>query len=255
MKVTRAVVPSLFTVLNMFSGYMSIINASHGAVEAACWFIILAAAFDSLDGVMARLTKSSSSFGVEIDSLSDVVSFGAAPAYLVYQVSLYHLEGAGIFISSLLMIFGGLRLARFNVQLVGYDKDHFTGLPIPLSAITIASFLLTYYDPLTGLQPAAETVLPWLAGILALLMVSKVKYDTLPNISRRAVRREPWKFVFIGLAIIVIFASAGNAVFFLLVLFILLGIVRYIVTMIRHMMRTDESLDDEESAEPTRVDI
>ncbi|MDH3251933.1 MAG: CDP-diacylglycerol--serine O-phosphatidyltransferase [Ignavibacteria bacterium] len=255
MKVTRAVVPSLFTVLNMFCGYMSIIYASRGEFETACWFIILAAAFDSLDGVMARLTKSSSSFGVEIDSLSDVVSFGAAPAFLVYQVSLFRLEGAGIFISSLLMIFGGLRLARFNVQLVGYDKEHFTGLPIPVSAITVASFVLTYYDSLAGLQPAAQASLPWLVGVLALLMVSKVKYDTLPNISRRALRKEPWKFVFLALAVIVIFASAGNAVFPLLVLFILLGIIRYVATLIRHMIRTGESLDEEESAEPTRVDI
>lgn len=128
MKITRAVVPSLFTVLNMFCGFMSVIHASKGDMIPASWFIILAAGFDALDGVMARITKSSSAFGVEIDSLSDVVSFGVAPAFLVYKFSLFQLEGVGIFVSSLLMIFAGLRLARFNVQLVGFDKDHFVGL-------------------------------------------------------------------------------------------------------------------------------
>ncbi len=196
MKITRAVVPSLFTVLNMFCGFMSIIHASRGEYVNASWFIVLAAGFDSLDGVMARITKSSSEFGVEIDSLSDAISFGAAPAFLVYRMSLYQLEAMGIIVSSLLMIFGALRLARFNVQLVGFDKDYFSGLPIPASALTVASFTLNYYSETTGLDPRAEVFLPWLSVLLGLLMVSKVKYDTLPKVSRRALKKEPWKFVF-----------------------------------------------------------
>ena len=83
MKITRAVVPSLFTVLNMFCGFLSIVNSGEGQFDVAAWFIILGGVFDSLDGVMARITKSSSEFGVEFDSLSDVVTFGAAPAFLV----------------------------------------------------------------------------------------------------------------------------------------------------------------------------
>ena len=121
MKITRAVVPSLFTVLNMFSGFMSILHASRGEFIAASWFIALAAGFDALDGVMARITKSSSQFGVEIDSLSDVVSFGAAPAFLVYQMDLHRLEGVGVVVSSLLMVFarpsaGTIQLAAEGVR-------------------------------------------------------------------------------------------------------------------------------------------
>ena len=172
MRVTRAFVPSLFTVLNMFCGFMSIINASRQEFIAASWFIVLAAGFDSLDGVMARITKSTSDFGVQIDSLSDVVSFGAAPAFLVYQMSLWTMGGLGMLLSSLLMIFGGLRLARFNVQLVGFDKDHFVGLPIPVSALTVASFTLNYFVPGPGLPPLAATLLPWMVVLLGLLMVS-----------------------------------------------------------------------------------
>ena len=254
MRITRAVVPSLFTVLNMFSGFMSIIHASRGEIIAAAWFIILAAGFDALDGVMARITKSSSEFGVQIDSLSDVVSFGAAPAFLVYTLSLYRMEGFGILISSLLMIFGGLRLARFNVQLVGFHKDHFVGLPIPASALTVASFTLYWYNELTGLDATAASLLPWLVGILSFLMVSKVRYDTLPKISRRAVRKEPWKFAFFALSIVVIFVTGGNAIFPLMVLFITLGLIRYAAVMVRRLLHAPPRYEDEESIEPTRID-
>jgi CDP-diacylglycerol--serine O-phosphatidyltransferase len=256
MKITRAVVPSLFTVLNMFCGFISMIDASRGEFLSAAWFIILAAGFDSLDGVMARITKSTSEFGVEIDSLSDIVSFGAAPAFLVYEIHLYTLEGMGILLSSLLMIFGGLRLARFNVQLVGFDKEHFVGLPIPASAITIASFILNYWREDSGLNGQAAQVLPWMTVALSLLMVSRVKYDTLPRISRRAVKREPWKFAFLGLAIVVVFVTGGSAIFPLLVLFATLGIVRYAVSSVRHVLHMQQKLDDDDEAvEPTRVDI
>ncbi len=255
MRITRAVVPSLFTMLNMFSGFMSIIHASRGEYITASWFIVLAAGFDTLDGIMARITRSSSEFGVEIDSLSDVVSFGAAPSFLVYQMSLQSLDGLGILISSLLMVFGGLRLARFNVQLVGYDKDQFVGLPIPASALTVASFTLNYYVEGTGLVPAAAAVLPWMIVALALLMVSKIRYDTLPKISRRSLIREPWKFVFLALAVIVVFVTGGTAIFPLFVLFIALGIIRYLIVFVRRLLHGHSKYEDEDDGvEPTRID-
>jgi CDP-diacylglycerol---serine O-phosphatidyltransferase len=255
MKITRAVVPSLFTVLNMFSGFLSIIHASRGEFVSASWFIVLAAGFDSLDGVMARITRSSSEFGVQIDSLSDMVSFGAAPSFLVYQLSLHQLGGVGILLSSLLMIFGGLRLARFNVQLVGFDKDHFVGLPIPASALTVASFTLNFYTEGVGLDGTAAAVLPWMNVALALLMVSKVKYDTMPKVSRRTLAKEPWKFIFLFLAVIVVFVTGGSAIFPLFVLFIALGVIRYLVVTVRRLMHGRVKYEDEDDAvEPTRID-
>lgn len=258
MRITRAVVPSLFTVLNMFSGFMSIIHASRGDFLAAAWFIVLAAGFDAFDGIMARITKSSSAFGVEIDSLSDVVSFGAAPSFLVYQIHLSVLGGLGIFLSSFLMVFGGLRLARFNVQLVGFDKDHYVGLPIPVSALTVASFVMNYAVPGGGLIPEAAAILPWMVVVLGLLMVSKVRYDTLPRISTRAVRREPWKFVFAVLAAVVVVLTGGSALFPLFVLFIGVGILRTAIKWFRRIgkhretLEAEEEEEDEEAAEPTR---
>jgi CDP-diacylglycerol--serine O-phosphatidyltransferase len=254
MRITRAFVPSLFTVLNMFSGFLSIIHASRDEPITAAWFIILAAGFDSLDGVMARITRSSSQFGVEIDSLSDVVSFGAAPAFLVYQVYLNELGGLGVLLSSLLMVFAGLRLARFNVNLTGFDKDHFVGLPTPVSALTVASFILVAWSEPAGLGSSAA-VLPWMVVALALLMVSKVKYDTLPTISKRAIRREPWKFVFLALAVIVVFVRGSSVIFPLFVLFIGLGLLRYVGSTIKHLIHTEHKLDEEESVEPTKADL
>ena len=255
MRITRAVVPSLFTVLNMFCGFLSIIHASKGEFINASWFIILAAGFDAFDGIMARITRSSSEFGVQIDSLSDVVSFGAAPSFLVYQMYLHNLAGYGILISSLPMIFGGLRLARFNVQLVGLDKDHFVGLPIPVSALTIASFVLNYWSDIRGLDSVAADFLPWMLVALSLLMVSKVKYDTLPKISKRALEKEPWKFIFLALAIVVVFVTAGSAILPLFVLFIFLGILRYIGSTIRHLLSDEHKMEEEESVEPSKLDI
>jgi CDP-diacylglycerol--serine O-phosphatidyltransferase len=253
MRITRAVVPSLFTVLNMFCGFMAIIDISRGEFISASWLLLLAAGFDAVDGIMARITKSTSDFGVQIDSLSDVISFGAAPSFLVYQMHLHVLGGMGIFISSLLMVFGGLRLARFNVQLVGFDKDHFVGLPIPASALTVASFTWTYFRPGTGLDPTASAVLPWLVVGLGLLMVSKVKYDTLPKISRKAVQREPWKYVFALLAAIVVVITGGSAVFPLFLLFIGIGIIRYVAGWVRrHRPPGGGDEEDEEAVEPSR---
>ncbi len=254
MRITRAVVPSLFTVLNMFSGFMSIIHASHNEFIPACWFIVLAAGFDALDGIMARITKSTSQFGVEIDSLSDVVSFGAAPAFLVYQYGLGSMDGLGIFLSSLLMIFAGLRLARFNVQLVGFDKDHFVGLPVPVSAITVASFIINAVNGIEPFTAIAPAVLPWLTVVLAFLMVSKVRYDTLPKVSARAIRKEPWKFIFFALAAIVVSVTAGSAIFPLFMLFILIGLIRYLGSAVKRLVHAGPSYEGEERIGHSRVD-
>jgi CDP-diacylglycerol--serine O-phosphatidyltransferase len=232
---------------------MAIIHTSRGEFISASWLIILAAGFDALDGVMARITKSSSEFGVEIDSLSDVISFGAAPAFLVYQAHLFSLGAFGILLSSSLMIFGGLRLARFNSQLVGFDKEHFVGLPIPVSALTVSSFMLNFWSPSNGLGKFAVSLAP-LVVILSLLMVSKVKYDTLPKISRRSVQKEPWKYVFLALAIVVVFATGGGAILPLFLLFIAIGLVRYFAGAVSHLVHSHRQ-PEEDAVEPSQIDM
>jgi CDP-diacylglycerol---serine O-phosphatidyltransferase len=224
---TRSIIPNLFTTLNMFSGFVSIIYSQEEDFMQAAILIIIASIFDALDGIMARLTKSSSEFGVELDSLSDLVSFGVAPSFLLYQIYLNKFGIPGIIISSFIMIAGGLRLARFNVQLVGFDKSYFVGLPIPSSAITIASFVLIYYKENSFIPPFHNYIIP-LTIVLSLLMVSKIRYETIPKLSKKGIKERPFAFAFIIISLAIIFVTRGRALFYIFVFIILLGILRYI---------------------------
>ena len=230
-RITRSVIPNLFTTLNMFSGFVSIIYSNEKNFFEAAILIIVAAVFDALDGIMARLTKSSSEFGVELDSLSDLVSFGVAPSFLLYQIYLNQFNVVGIIISSLIMVAGGLRLARFNVQLVGFDKPYFIGLPIPSAAITIASFVLIYCKEGKIIPPFGDLVIP-LIILLSLLMVSKVRYETVPKFSKKGIKERPYTFSFLLIFLIILIITNGKALFYIFVFIILLGILRYIFTMI-----------------------
>ncbi len=252
MKMTRAVVPSLFTVLNMFCGFLSIISAVHNDLRMAAWLIILGAIFDSLDGIMARLTKSSSAFGVEFDSLSDVVTFGAAPSLLMYLVYLDTLGAVGVLLSSLPLIFGSIRLARFNVQLVGFDKDYFKGLPIPAQALTLCTFILTYSDQTGHLVGWPSDILAPMVIILATLMLSNIKYDTLPKFSKRGLREHRPRIIFFIAATILIVFTKGTAFFAVLVAFVASGLIRW---LLKTMRGSNRPLENGEDPEVSRIDF
>lgn len=225
-RITPSVIPNLFTAMNMFSGFFSIISASQGNFVYAAWLIIIAAIFDTLDGFMARLTKSSSELGVELDSLSDVVSFGAAPSFLLYSTYFYQFETFGIIISSLPLIAGGFRLARFNVQLVGFNKSYFTGLPIPSSALTIVCFILSFYDNGFG-ETEKQFIIPMVL-LLSFLMVSNVKYDTIPKFSINAIKKNPLIYIAYLIALVVLIIFTVKGLFFIFVFMIAFGIFRQI---------------------------
>ncbi len=227
MRITRAVIPNFFTVLNMFCGLNAVIAAHDLNFSAAAWFIVFGGLFDALDGFMARLTNSASEFGVELDSLSDLVTFGVAPSFMVYQLGLKDIETWGILISSLLMIGGGLRLARFNVQLVGFDKDYFNGLPIPGQAVVVCALVLTQKNHPDLLPFDFMAVLPLLVIFLALLMVSHVKYDTIPKFSKRAIKKEPVKFFVFMLLILAIVVFREVGLLFGMLAYLIIGLVRY----------------------------
>ncbi|MEI6691873.1 MAG: CDP-diacylglycerol--serine O-phosphatidyltransferase [Chlorobium sp.] len=232
--VSRSFVPSVFTVMNMVSGYIAIVMAGEGSFIAACWFIILAAFFDTLDGFVARMTNGISDFGFELDSLSDLVSFGAAPAYLVYKFGLEGLPGiTGIFVSSLLMIGSGLRLARFNISMIGYKKESFSGLPTPAQALTIAGFILWMsVDPFVPVK-LMQTILAWLSTGLAILMVSKVNYDALPKPTAESFRQKPLQMSLYIVAMFCVLLFHAKAFFLAMLLYILLGIVRSFTLLCR----------------------
>ncbi len=254
--ISRAVIPNFFTILNMFSGFMSILASADRDFVSAAWLIVLAAIFDGLDGVMARLTKSSSEFGVELDSLSDLVSFGVAPSFMIYKLGLHSLGPIGTLSSAMVMVFGGLRLARFNVQLVGFDKDYFKGLPIPSSAITISAFVLLFFDgTLKLLNPNAAPFLPVLAVALSLLMVSTVRYDTIPKFSKRAIRSHPLKFMVFMVGLIIAIVTFGKALFWLLLLYIAGGLIRWVMEHIKALLSPRKRGEDEEDVELSSFDI
>jgi CDP-diacylglycerol---serine O-phosphatidyltransferase len=228
---TPSVIPNLFTAMNMFCGFLSVINTSQQKYFYAAWLIIIAAIFDMLDGLVARLTNSSSELGVELDSLSDVVSFGTAPAFLIYTAYLFQYDVWGVLISSLILIAGGFRLARFNVQLVGFDKKFFKGLPIPTAAIVLVSFMLTFYKEGEGFsQFYAQLIIP-LVILLSILMVSKIKYDTLPTMSVKGFKEKPAISIFLLLAIVLMLITKGKALFYIFVFILLFGILRHIYSL------------------------
>ncbi len=236
-RVTRSVIPNLFTAMNMFSGFLSILSTNKGDYTYAAWLIIIAALFDALDGIVARLTKSSSKLGVQLDSLSDIVSFGAAPSFLIYSTYLYNFDTAGIIISSLFLIAGGFRLARFNVQLVGFDKAFFVGLPIPLAAITVSSLILTFFVPGSGYpEQINNTIIP-LILILSLMMVSRIKYNSIPKISFTSVKEHFIQFSLYFIALILVVITAGKAFFYIFIFFILFGIFQHLFNSI--MLKKD----------------
>ncbi len=244
MKITRAFVPGLFTALNIFCGFLSIIYTSQGQFIIAAWVIILAAVFDSLDGIMARMTHSSSQFGVELDSLADVVSFGVAPSFMVYQAYLSTIEPWGILIAALPVVLGAIRLARFNIQLIGFDKEYFNGLPIPMQAITICAFILQFgYDKISG-DSLAGIELKVLVVVLSLLMVSHVKYDTMPKLSKVQLKSHPYKIIIIFIALLVLAFSKllldKNYLFQILMLYVVFGLFRAAAVWIKKIfIKTD----------------
>jgi len=171
------VLPSLFTTMGLFAGFYSLIAAIQGRYDMAAWAIMAAAIFDMLDGRMARLLHAETAFGAEYDSMCDMLSFGVAPAVLVYLWALVHLPIelhklawlGGFF----LVACAAVRLARFNVQLGIQDKRYFQGLPTPGAALLIATSVLFHED--AGIEPVA-----WLwicvTFFLAWLMVSHVRF-------------------------------------------------------------------------------
>jgi CDP-diacylglycerol--serine O-phosphatidyltransferase len=223
----------MFTAMNMFCGFLSLINAASGEYLYACWLIIIAAVFDLLDGAMARLTNSSSALGVQLDSLSDLVSFGVAPSFLIYKTHLFYYDSIGIILSSLLMIAGGFRLARFNVQLVGFSKSFFTGLPIPSAAITIAGFIIAFYTKGSGYVPSAVQYIIPLVIVLSYLMVSRVKYDTLPKFSKEELKNKPYLYLVpVILILLFVFVPFKRILFLIFVLIILFGIFRHLYNLV-----------------------
>jgi CDP-diacylglycerol--serine O-phosphatidyltransferase len=172
-----SILPSLFTVGNLFLGFWAVVKTLGGELGEAAPLILWAIVLDLLDGRIARMTGTASEFGGELDSLSDVVSFGVAPALLAYRWSLA---------AFLFVMCGALRLARFNVQRHAVDGRYFVGLPIPAAAGQVAALVLFLPEGLSG-RPAALAVM-CVVVTLSFLMVSTLRYRSFKGLDLRARR-------------------------------------------------------------------
>lgn len=184
------VLPNLFTVSSIFLGFYALVlcagDATPEQLYQAALAIFFAQFFDAFDGRVARMTKTQSDFGVQLDSLADVMSFGAAPALLVYKWALAPLGFIGLFISFSFAACGALRLARFNVLAARGDKGSsrfFIGLPIPLAAGTITAVVIAHYLEFgSTTDPASRAPIAVFVALLSFLMVSTIRYRTFKDL-------------------------------------------------------------------------
>ncbi|MCF8260665.1 MAG: CDP-diacylglycerol--serine O-phosphatidyltransferase [Melioribacteraceae bacterium] len=215
-KINKAIYPNVLTAMNALCGFLSIIYASEGEYDFAVYLIFAAVFFDLIDGLSARLFGTSSLFGVQLDSLSDIISFGAAPSFLLYKVYFNQFEYWGMFAASILLISGAFRLARFNISVEEIDKkDDFSGLPIPFSAITVCVFLLTYnHDGVSS--PYSYFILPMVI-LFGGLMVSNIKFSALSKINLTFMKENLILVLLFLLSLVSIFFTDGKSIFYILV--------------------------------------
>ena len=173
------ILPNLFTASSIFVGVISIVEASKGNFVLASWLILLALIFDGLDGRVARMTNTTSQFGVEFDSLADIISFGIAPAMILYFFIGQDFGRFGILVSALYVIFGAIRLARFNISTAKTDPNVFIGLPIPTAAVFVSMWILLFNK--YNLQDYS-IILLFLALGVAVLMVSNFRYPSFKKV-------------------------------------------------------------------------
>ncbi len=250
---TIAVFPTLFTLGNLVCGFFAIVVAARvdaptqvavdpmdpTHVMLSGWLIFLAIVFDALDGYVARISRTSSDFGAELDSLCDLVTFGVAPAFLLVKMcpQFAYLHNRAVWvIAASFAVCAALRLARFNVETSDED-DHltFSGLPVPAAAATIAGFAIMFYtlrkeDNTLPFAPqidvVLQTILPFFAVLIGLLMVSRIQYPHVVNQVFRG-QRSFGHVVAVVFALVAVMVIRGYAVPIVCCAFALSGPVRF----------------------------
>ncbi|MDR3306958.1 MAG: CDP-diacylglycerol--serine O-phosphatidyltransferase [Endomicrobium sp.] len=233
------ILPSLLTCANMSCGYLSILSSIDGDFAKAAWFLALAVAFDMTDGKVARLTKTTSEFGVQLDSLSDLISFGLSPSVMMYQLVLSSMEKVGMAIAILFVLCSALRLAKFNVRAQdGVVHNSFMGLPTPASAGLLLSFVLSYelfadhgqslsfktIPILMKNMPIFFKTMPVVMVILSLLMVSNIPYYSFKKMNLS----KPKTFRLLVLVVLLLFLMITfpqNIIFVLFSLYVFSGLI------------------------------
>ena len=264
-EVRRAVVllPNGFTLFNLFCGIYAIVLASRGRFGTAAFFVVVGGVADSLDGRIARATGTGSRFGEELDSLVDAISFGLAPALIMYFAALRTDGNDWIYV----FIFAScavIRLARFNVEQAGRPKTHFHGLPSPAAGMTLATYYWFSQTPLyndaviffTDNRTLAElpwhTILRWLMVGLAYFMISDVPYPAVPTVGYRSARQIVGTSIVVGSILGLIFLPR-EFIFPALVAYVLFGAVKWAALGFLDIVpdRRSVFLEEEADVDPT----
>jgi len=234
--------PNLLTSGSMFLGFYAILHAFQGDFTRAAIAILMASILDGLDGRVARLTRTESRFGVEYDSLADLISFGVAPAVLAYTWALKPFGRFGWLAAFLFLACGALRLARFNVQVNTVESSHFVGLPIPAAAGMIATLVL-FIHRLNIVLVNRSLIILLLVYVLAFLMVSSIRFYSFKKFD--LIRRKPFStLVLMVLGFVVVVSEPEIMLFAIFCLYIFSGPAIYL-----HKVLTGRKVEEEEVAE------
>ncbi|MEI6125918.1 MAG: CDP-diacylglycerol--serine O-phosphatidyltransferase [Pseudomonadota bacterium] len=226
------ILPNFLTSLSLFFGFYSIVTTMQGDFLKASWAIIIAALFDGLDGRIARMTHTTTRFGVEYDSLSDLVAFGVAPAALAYGWVLNQYGRWGWVAAFLYVACGAIRLARFNIQTTTVKGNFFTGLPIPAAAgmVTATAIFCFHFDIADKKLLSIFFILT--IYILAFLMVSTIRFQSFKQLDLKS--RQPFNSVVLAILLIYIVASEPQVMLFVMTLtYMLSGPITYLNYLIK----------------------
>jgi CDP-diacylglycerol--serine O-phosphatidyltransferase len=209
------ILPNLFTTGGLVAGFYSIICTHDARYRTAAYMVLLAQVCDILDGRIARLTRATSSFGVQYDSLADLIAFGVAPGFLVYAWALTPWGRWGWLASTAYVACAALRLARFNVQIGTVEKRHFLGLPSPAAAGVVATTVLLFYWVGGQGTPNKHIMMLLVIFGVAALMVSEIRYFSFKEFHIH--RRHPFPVLLAGIAIVLLTIGAHQLMLFIAV--------------------------------------
>jgi len=233
------ILPNTLTLCGMFMGFYSILTSLRGLYVDASWAIIIAMVFDGLDGWVARLTHSTTRFGIELDSLSDLVAFGVAPAVMLFKWNLASYGRIGWSAAFLFMACGALRLARYNVQMGSAESKSFTGMPIPGAATIVATMVIFYYE-IWETVPTKNIYILLLTFILAVLMVSTLRFHGAKEIDFS--KRKPfWILVAIVVGFAIIVMHPPIALFIFAMIYLFEGIIENIFLFYRRKKQRNKA--------------
>ncbi len=221
--------PNLCTTASLFCGFFSIVKSLSGDYILAAWAILLSGIFDLLDGRLARLAHAQSEFGIEYDSLVDLASFGLAPGIMVYTWTLFTLKKVGWLAAFLYFACGAMRLARFNLQHTTIEGKRFQGLPIPIAAYVLATYVIFYHNYF-AIPPEGSYLVCAMTVVLALLMVSNIGYLSFKEFDFKH-RNSFFALVLLVIGIFIVALSPEATMFILAVGYVGFGIVEHIVRM------------------------